>query len=144
MKAHFSKNPPSNLYITSRIFVFQPLESNGCGNEIHDKAGVPRALIKQLDALGEAKYWLPDVYSPTRLRIPWGYKLFDDRLLVSQESGAYRPVAFSRVAFDTTHSKAFFAVSDACGGLCGGGGAVCAHKQNGACVIESGGCNWVY
>ena len=105
---------------------------------------MPRALIRQLHALGEAEYWLPDTYSPTKLRIPWSYKLVDDWRLIPQESEAYRLVGFSRVAFDTTYSKAFFAVSDACGGLCGGGGAVYAHKRNGAWVFENGGCNWMY
>jgi hypothetical protein len=143
MKAHFSTNPPNNLYVDSRTFVFDPL-SSGCANAIHGKAGVPWALIKQLHALGEAEYWLPDAYSSTRLSIPWSYRLVDGLPLISQESGPYRLVGFSRVAFDTTNSKAFFAVSDACGGLCGGGGAVYAHKQNNAWVFKSGGCDWMY
>jgi hypothetical protein len=143
MKAHFSKNAPSNLYIGSRTFVFDPLGPNGCGNAIHDKAGVPWALIKQLHALGEAEYWLPDNYSPTELRIPWSYKLVDDWRLVSQEPGSYRLVDFSRVAFNIAQSKALFAVSDSSGGV-GRGGAVYAHKKNGAWVFESGGCNWLY
>jgi hypothetical protein len=124
--------------------VFDPLETSGCGSAIHDKAGVPWALMKQLHALGEAEYWLPDTYSPTRLRIPWNYKMVDDWRLVSEESATYRLVAFSRVAFDTSHSKAFFAVSNACGGLCGHGGAVYAHKQNGTWIFEDVDCNWQY
>jgi hypothetical protein len=143
MKVHFSKNPPSNLYIGSRTFVFDALKTDGCGNAIHDKAGVPWALIKQLHALGEAEYSLPDVYSPTKLRIPWSYKVVDDWRLVSQEPGLYRLVDFSRVAFDSAYSKALFAVSDTSGGV-GWGGAVYAHKKNGAWVFESGGCNWAY
>jgi hypothetical protein len=109
-----------------------------------DREGaVPRTLITQSHALGEAEYWLPDVYSPTKLHIPWSYKLVDDWRLVSQEPGLYQLVGFSRVAFDVAHGKALFAVSDTSGGG-GGGGAVYAYKKNGAWVFESSGCNWVY
>lgn len=144
MKAHFSKHAPSNLYISSRTFVFDPLATNGCNNAIHKKAGVPWGLIKQLHALGEAEYRL-DVYSPeTKLHIPWNYPAVEDWRLISQEPGRYQVVEFSRVAFNRAHSEAFFAVSDVCGGLCGWGGAVYAHKKNGAWMFESGGCNWLY
>jgi hypothetical protein len=106
-----------------------------------DREGaVPRTLITQLHALGEAEYWLPDVYSPTKLHIPWSYKLVDDWRLVSQKRGLYQLVGFCRVAFDVAHGKALFAVSD----TSGGGGAVYAYKKNGAWVFESSGCNWVY
>jgi hypothetical protein len=139
LKVHFVKEAPGNLYISSRTFVFDPLkETNAC------RTGMPLPLIKQLHALGEAEYRLPDAYSPARLGIPWNYKIVDDWRLVSEESGSYRLIAFSRIAFDTTHKNALFAVSDACGGLCGHGGAVYAHKQNGAWVFEDGGCNWLY
>ena len=94
MKAHFSKNPPNNLYISSRTFVFHPLESNGCGNAIRDKAGVPWALIKQFQGLGEAEYRL-EIYPPeTKLRIPWNYTAVEDWRLVSQEPGQYQVVEF--------------------------------------------------
>jgi hypothetical protein len=145
LQAHFAKEAPANLYINSRTFVFDPFQAAGCANAIDDhKAGVPWALIKQLHALGEAEYRIPEAYSSTTLRIPWSYKLVDDWRLVLQDSGTYRLVGFSRVAFNAAHSKAFFAFSDACGGLCGRGGAVYAHKQNGAWVFESVGCNWLY
>lgn len=121
LKAHFAKEAPSNLFILSRTFVFDPLETDGCGNPMHDKAGVPWALIKQLHALGEAEYWLPD--ASTKLRIPGSFRLVDDWRLVSQEPGLYRLVALSRVAFNISHSKALFAVSDTSGGG-GWGGAV--------------------
>jgi hypothetical protein len=139
LKVHFAKEEPSNLYISSRTFVFDPLKkTNGCRKDM------PWPLIKQLHALGEAEYRLPDSYSPAKLRIPWNYKMVDDWRLVSEESGSYRLIAFSRIAFDANHKKAFFAASDACGGLCGQGGAVYAHKQNGAWLFEDGGCNWLY
>jgi hypothetical protein len=139
LKVHFAKQAPSNLYISSRTFVFDPLkETNGC------REGIPWALIKQLHGLGEAEYRLPDAYSTAKLRIPWNYKMVDDWRLVSEESGSYHLIAFSRVAFDTSHKKALFAVSDGCGGLCGQGGAFNAHKRNGAWIFEGAGCNWLY
>jgi hypothetical protein len=146
MKVHFSKNEPKNLYISSRTFVFDPVaRTAGCrANAVHDKAGVPWSFIKQLHALGEAEYRLPDAYSPTKLDIPWSYKLVDDWRSISQEAGQYRLVSFSRVAFDITRRKAFFAVSDACGGLCGAGAAVYAEKRNGAWVFKGTSCSWVY
>jgi hypothetical protein len=86
-----------------------------------------------------------DVYRPeTKLRFPWNYTAVEDWRLVSREPGRYQIVYFSRVAFNLAHSKAFFAVSDICGGDRGWEGAVYAHKKNGAWVFESGGCHWVY
>ena len=63
MKAYFSKGAPSNLYVGSRTFVFDPLSSSGCGNTLHANTGVPWSLIKQLHQLGEAEFRLA-VYSP--------------------------------------------------------------------------------
>ena len=145
MKAHFLKDAPSNLYISSRTFVFDALETFGCGNALRDKAGVPWSLIKQLHALGKAKYRL-DIYPPeSKLPIPWNYTAVEGWRLISQWPVRFKFVEFSRVAFNHSRSKALFAVSDSCGGLCGGGGAVYAHRKNGPWVFESGGgCFWLY
>jgi hypothetical protein len=51
LKARFAKKAPSDLcdlYTSSRTLVFDPLKTNGCGNEIHDKAGVPWGLATLL------------------------------------------------------------------------------------------------
>ncbi|HLM83045.1 MAG TPA: hypothetical protein VK302_20780 [Terriglobales bacterium] len=145
MKAYFSKSAPSNLYVGSRTFVFDPLSSSGCGNTLHANAGVPWSLIKQLHALGEAEFRLA-VYSPgTSLYIPWNYRVVDDWRLAPEQPGSYRLVSFSRVAFDHAHSQALFAFSDTCGGDCGHGGPIYAHKNKGARVFESvAGCVWHY
>ena len=111
LKGHFSKNPPSSLFLRSRTFAF-----HGC-----DKGRAPRSLTEELNALGEAEYRL-DIYPPaTNLRIPWKYDVVDDWRLLPRDPGQYRLIIFSRVAFDGTRSKALFAVSDSCGGECGWG-----------------------
>ena len=46
------------------------------------------------------------------------------------------------MAFNATHTQALFAVSNSCGGLCGGGGAVLRRRENGAWVFKPAGCIW--
>ena len=146
VNTHFSHRAPSNLYISTDTFIFDPIEKTiGCSStEMVEKAGVPSSLIRQLHALGEAEYPL-DVDSPTsQLRIAWNYKAADDWQLLSEEHLQFQVVGFSRVAFNRAHTKALFAVIDTCGGLCGWGTAVYARKENGAWVFENGGCDWMY
>jgi len=59
-------------------------------------------------------------------------------------AGTYRIVGFSRVAFNRVHTEALFAISDSCGGLCGGGGARLARRENGKWTFRTTVCNWIY
>ena len=146
VNAHFSKRAPSNLYISTRTFVFDPVSrTDGCkSTEMVEKAGAPSSLIKQLHALGEAEYPL-DVDSPnSQLRIAWKYEASDHWQLLSEENLPFQFVGFSRVAFNRAHTEALFAVTDICGGVCGWGDAVHARKESGTWVFENGGCDWEY
>ena|SRR5258708_1509926 len=142
MNHYFSKHAPNSLYLRSRTFEFPP-ESGGCTNEKIQKAGVPLTLIKPLRKLGDAEYRLDFDYPQKKLLIPWNYKVADEWELISEERMHYKWIGFSRVAFNRAHDKALFAISDVCGSLCGTGGPVYAHKENGAWVFENGGCIWI-
>jgi hypothetical protein len=72
MKAHFPRNPPSNLYVSSHTVAFDPLSPTGACQG-HNKSTVPRALLQQLHELDQAEYRL-DIYPPeSKLNIPWSY-----------------------------------------------------------------------
>ena len=142
MNHYFSKHAPNSLYLRSRTFEFPP-ESGGCTNEKIQKAGVPLTLIKPLRKLGDAEYRLDFDYPQKKLLIPWNYKVADEWELIPEERMHYKWIGFSRVAFNRAHDKALFAISDVCGSLCGTGGPVYAHKENGAWVFENGGCIWI-
>jgi hypothetical protein len=138
---HFAAKTPDQLFFFSRTFVFDPLEQYGCGDTLHGDNGVPWSQIKRLHALGEAEYPL-DFYSKGRLDIPWPYKEVDSLPLDGR--GTYRIVGFSRVAFNRDHTEGLFAISDSCGGLCGGGGARLARRENGKWTFRTTVCNWIY
>jgi hypothetical protein len=132
---YFSRHAPSNLYLRSRTFEF-PTESGGCTNKMMQKAGVPLSLINPLRELGDAQYRLDFDYPKKKLIIPWNYKVADEWELIPEERLQFKWVGFSRVAFNRAHDKALFAVMDVCGGLCGKGGSVYAHKENGAWCLK--------
>jgi len=138
---HFATKTPDHLLFSNRTFVFDPLERYGCGDRLHGDNGVPWSQIKQLHALGEAEYPL-DFYTKGRLDIPWPYKEVES--LPLDALGTYRIVGFSRVAFNRIHTEALFAISDSCGGLCGGGGARLARRENGKWTFRTTVCNWIY
>jgi hypothetical protein len=145
MKGYFSKAAPANLYIQRTTFTYDPLENKGaCGGAELHKDGVPWSLLKEIHTLGEAAYPL-DVNSPTtKLRIPWKYGVVDDWPGASPKPGGYDMIAFSRVAFNRGHTEALFAIDDVCGGLCGHGGYIRAHKESNTWVFRPGECAWVY
>ena len=143
LQQHFVKQPPKNLFILSRTLIFDPeaATNSGCANALR-QAGVSGRLIAQLHALGDAEF-LMRVY-PTldkNLHIPWPYEEIDT--LPWPEPGPYRAISFSRVAFNRQHNEALLSVSDLCGGLCGHGGALIAHKEHGQWNFRSIGCVWV-
>jgi hypothetical protein len=142
MNQYFSKHAPNNLYLSSHTFKF-PSETGGCTNEKLRDAGVPSSLIEPLRDLGDAEYGLAFDDLHKNLLIPWKYEVVGDWEPIPEERMDYRWIGFSRVAFNRAHDKALFAISDTCGGLCGHGGPVYAHKENGAWVFENVGCFWV-
>jgi hypothetical protein len=142
LNKYLSKNPPNSLYLSSRTFEFPP-ESSGCTNRRLQKAGVPLSLIKPLRELGDAEYRLDFDYPQKKLSIPWNYKVAAELELIPEERLQYKWIGFSRVAFNRAHDKALFAISDVCGGLCGTGGTVYAHRENGAWLFKNGGCFWI-
>lgn len=143
LQQHFAQQPPKNLFIMSRTFVFDPeaAMNTGCANALR-QAGVSLRLIEQLHALGDAEF-LMRVYPPLEknLHIPWPYKEIDT--LPWPEPGPYRAISFSRVAFNRQHNEALLSVSNLCGGLCGQGGALIARKDHGQWKFRSVGCVWV-
>jgi hypothetical protein len=145
-KTYVTKRASSSLYIRNRTFAFDPFGTPfQCGKTLHDAEGVPRSFMKQLHALGDAEYPLDLDSADTRLRVPWKYKPVDEWQEVSEAPGEYNVIAFSRVAFNRGHTKALFAIDHVCGGLCGGGGAVYAQKENGAWLFGGGeSCIWLY
>jgi hypothetical protein len=138
---HFATKSPERLFFSSRTFIFDPLERYGCGDRLHASNGIPWSLIKQLHALGQAEYPL-DFYNGNNLQIPWASKEVDG--FPPDSPGTYRFVGFSRVAFNRDHTEALFAISDSCGGECGSGGALRAHRENGKWSFRPLDCSWVY
>lgn len=144
VKGRFSKEAPKKLYVGTRTFAFDPAKQAGCERTI--ERVIPQEFTRQLHALGEAEYRLDIVdQENAKLHIPWKYTAIDDWRLISESpQEAYDYLQFSRVAFDRSHTKAFFAVSDSCGGLCGSGAAVYSYKENNSWVFKNGGCSWIY
>jgi hypothetical protein len=138
---HFAAKAPDQLFFSKRTFVFDPLEKFGCGDRLHADNAVSSSLINQLHALGEAEYAL-DFYPPSGLRVPWPHKEVDG--LPNDQPNTYRLIGFSRVAFNLDHSEALFAISDSCGGECGGGGARLARRENGKWTFRTTSCVWEY
>ena len=134
--------PPGNLYISFRTMIYNATQE--CGKQLRPLLKSDAGLADQLSALGEAQYPL-DLYStPPKLKVPMPFKPLGD--YPSQEPNRpYRLITFSRVAFNTAGTVALFAVSGSCGGLCGGGGALIARRDNaGVWAFEDTGCVWVY
>ena len=140
IQARFAKRPPVSLYLSSVTFIFDPLDR--CGPSI--KSGkVDRALAVRLHALGEAQYPLRLEPPDPQLRIPWPFMVAGE--FKAEPSSPYERVGFSRAAFSSERATAYFAYSDSCGGLCGGGGAVLGQRSaGGVWKFEDSGCNWVY
>ena len=106
------------------------------------EAGADNRLVEQLAGLGKRSFRSTCMLRRCRFHghsrrlnsFPDGYP--------TDEPGTYRLIVFSRVAFNATHTQALFAVSNSCGGLCGGGGAVLRRRENGAWVFKPAGCIW--
>jgi hypothetical protein len=140
---HF-KEPPSRLLLSDRTFVFDPLGADRCDVKQLEAQGVSLELLKKLHEIGEAEYVLhTDKFQRNPFKLPWSYE--ESRGWSTGSGPPFRLVGFSRVAFNRSKSKAFFGVSDACGGLCGGGGALLASRKGSEWLFKSDvRCGWVY
>jgi hypothetical protein len=137
LKRHF-KEQPARLLLANRTFIFDPIDRRGCA------AGVPDPLARALHGLGEAEYFVrTEKFKHPPFTIPWSYE--ESPGLAAESTPPFRLIAFSRVAFNRSRSEGYFAVSDACGGLCGYGGAVLAVRRQGEWTFKAApSCAWVY
>jgi hypothetical protein len=143
VKHHFKEQPP-RLLLASRTFIFDPLRPRLCNAKLLESRGhVSSSLLRALHDLGEAEYPVDTrKFKLPAFRIPWKY---DELGPYTTPSPPFRLIEFSRVAFNRDRSEAFFAVSNSCGGLCGGGGAVLGIHKQGEWVFRSDlGCSWLY
>ncbi len=144
IKHHFTEQPP-RLLLASRTFIFDPLGTQGCGAKfLQDQGHVSLSFLQSLHELGEAEFPInTGKFAWRQFKIPWKYEESEE--LSAGPSPPFRLIAFSRVAFNTNKTKAFFAVSNSCGGLCGGGGPLIAIRKAGQWTFTSNlGCFWVY
>lgn len=144
VKHHFKEQPP-RLLLASRTFIFDPLPPHGfCNaNLLESPWHVSSFLLRALHNLGEAEYPVATgKFKLPAFRIPWKYE--ESKGLDTNPFPPFRLIRFSRVAFNRDRSEAFFAVSNSCGGLCGGGGAILAIQKQGEWVFRSDlGCSWL-
>lgn len=143
--SHHFKEQPERLLIDDRTITYDPLGPGLCGARTLMQAGRgDDALLRALHELGEAQYPV-DAYKFRNqpFRIPWKFEVSDR--LSGDPAPPFRLIAFSRVAFNRDGTRALFAVSNSCGGLCGGGGPLLATRQNGVWVFNANlGCEWIY
>ena len=143
LRLHF-KEQPSRLLLASHTFIFDPIDRR-CGATTPDgQARTSTSLLRALHNLGEAVYPVrTDKFKRLPFKIPWDYE--ESERLPEHPSQPFRLIAFSRVAFSQRRSEAFFAVSDSCGGLCGGGGALLAIREQGEWTFKPDPiCMWIY
>jgi hypothetical protein len=142
IKHHFKEQPP-RLLLASRTFIFDPLAPTTCGQALQPRGEMSSSLLRALHDLGEAEYPVRiGKFQLPAFKIPWNLEEWDR---ARNPPGPFRLIAFSRVAFNRDRSKALFAVSNTCGGLCGGGGALVAIREKDEWVLRSDpGCVWAY
>ena len=138
-----SRSSPPRLILESRTFISDPLRPYGCGKTLA-QAHVSSRLVRALHDLGEAEYPVrTDKFRLPPYRIPWTYEEWDR--LPPYPPDRFRLIRFSRVAFNGDRSQGLLAVSDSCGRLCSGGGALIAMREQGEWGFRSVlGCVWVY
>ena len=142
---HHFKEPPPQLLLASRTFIFDPLSGHSCNAKaLQTKGHISFSLLQRLHDLGEAEFPVhTGKFELPQFKLPWKYE--ESEGLFTNPPHPFRLIAFSRVAFNQDRTEAFFAVSNSCGGLCGGGGALLATRKNGQWVFRSDlGCLWLY
>jgi len=141
---HF-KEQPQRLLLQDQTFIFDPLGQNGCVQNPREKLDrTAVAMLQQYRLLGSAIYAvLTGHFQRPESRVKWRYE--ESRGFPTEDQARpYSLIAFSRAVFDSSHTRAFFAVSDSCGGLCGYGGLVSAHREHGKWIFDSfPPCAWI-
>ncbi len=144
IKHHFKEQPPK-LLLSSRTFIFDPLGSNGCDGKLLQSQGhVSISLLESLHNLGEAEFpVMTSKFQSAKFKISWNYE--ESEGLAAAPARPFSRISFSRIAFNRDKTEGLFAVSNSCGGLCGGGGALLATRKNGQWTFKGElGCYWVY
>jgi hypothetical protein len=143
---HHFKEQPQRLLLQSVTFQFDPLAENGCLQHRNGKLDrTALEMLGQYRPLGSAIYPVQTGrLQRSESRVKWRYE--ELRFFTREDpTGVYSLVSFSRAVFNESHTRAFVAVSDACGGLCGRGWLVTAHRQNGQWIFDPDGlCVWLY
>jgi len=129
LKSRFADKTPEHLYIDDQTFIYDPTNHRQC-DSLHKDQGVSSSLCKRLHELGNAEYGLE--FSSGSFNLPWPYQVLNPRRMPVGTPTTLHIIGFSRIAFNRGHSEALFAISDSCGGECGGGGPVHARKVDGA------------
>jgi hypothetical protein len=143
--AHHFKEQPSSLLLADRTFIFDPIGALTCSAKNMETHGhVDPSLLQALHSLGKAMYPVETAkFQLPQFRIPWKYQ--GSIGLSANPTSPFRLVTFSRVAFNRDRTEGLFAVSNSCGGLCGGGGALLATRESGSWTFRSiAGCSWIY
>jgi hypothetical protein len=142
---YFQKSAPKELLFLASTITQDPLEPNGCGDNIH-KAGVSWQLIKQMHANGSAHYPLDFGYvpDPGLPKLPWKSSMlyqggFSE---IFSKRGKYNLISFTRVAFNRSKSEGLFFFEDS-NGQRGVAGFRRARLVNNEWIFEEAGCDWV-
>lgn len=133
LKQHF-KTRPERLLLATRTFSFNPMTPGTC-NIRSLRQDVNVSLLEALQNLGEAPYSIDtQQFDSHEAKIPWTYEASEG--LATNPPPPFQLISFSRVAFNWNRTRAFFAVDDACGGLCGDGSAVLASRTDGGWTFK--------
>lgn len=143
---HFEKSPPVQLMFEPFTVTKDPLEFPSCKDELH-KNGVSWSLMKELSALGDAKYPLDSGYLGLG-KLPWKFTMFDSRAFphLNSTGGRYKynAISFTRVAFNRSKTEALFYFEDE-NGATGMAGAGFRHARlvDGKWNFEKAGCDGI-
>jgi hypothetical protein len=138
---HAFKEQPPRLLLSSRTFIFDPLSPMGCSKALETNRHVSPTLLRALHRLGEAEF---PVHTG-KLQLPWKFEESEGLTSFPALTPPFLLIAFSRVAFNRDKTQALFAVSNVCGGLCGGGGPILVTRKAGHWSFSDNlGCVWKY
>jgi len=141
---HFTEQP-EGLLLENSTFPFDPLAQNGClQGRVEKLDRTARAMLKQYRSLGSKEYPVLTIrFQRPESKVSWRYAEISGAI-AADSIRPHRLINFSRAVFNQSHTRAFFAVNDQCGGLCGRGGLVSAFRRHGEWVFGSDAlCMWI-
>jgi hypothetical protein len=140
---HHFKEQPDRLLLASRTLIF---DAQGMCNakSLESNRHISGSQLQSLHRLGEAEFPVhTGKFRAPPFKLPWKFEESEPRF--ANPPGPYSLIAFSRVAFNRDKSEGLFAVSNSCGGLCGGGGLLVATRKVGQWEFEAErNCSWDY